>query len=71
MVAKPYYRVDFFNGHMNDVLFTSILVTTIETKTVAHIGTDHGRLLQVNSALLFFDRNEFLFKYCEKCFASY
>ncbi|KAK7155634.1 hypothetical protein R3I93_010318 [Phoxinus phoxinus] len=47
MVAKPYYRVDLFNGKMNDVLFTSILVTTIETKTVAHIGTDHGRLLQV------------------------
>ncbi|XP_077054260.1 macrophage-stimulating protein receptor isoform X2 [Siphateles boraxobius] len=47
MVAKPYYRVDFFNGKMNDVLFTSILVTTIETKTVAHIGTDQGRLLQV------------------------
>ncbi|CAM4627323.1 unnamed protein product [Leuciscus chuanchicus] len=47
MVAKPYYRVDFFNGKMNDVLFTSILVTTIESKTVAHIGTDHGRLLQV------------------------
>ncbi|TRY99778.1 hypothetical protein DNTS_033945 [Danionella cerebrum] len=47
MVAKPYYRVDFFNGQMNDVLFTSILVTTIEKKTVAHIGTDHGRLIQV------------------------
>uniref|UniRef100_A0A8C1G8Y8 receptor protein-tyrosine kinase n=1 Tax=Cyprinus carpio TaxID=7962 RepID=A0A8C1G8Y8_CYPCA len=47
MVAKPYYRVDFFNRQMNNVLFTSILVTTIETKTVAHIGTDDGRLLQV------------------------
>ncbi|XP_048054741.1 macrophage-stimulating protein receptor isoform X1 [Megalobrama amblycephala] len=46
MVAKPFYRGDFFNGRMNDVLFTSILVTTIETKTVAHIGTDQGRLLQ-------------------------
>uniref|UniRef100_A0A8C1G7V5 receptor protein-tyrosine kinase n=1 Tax=Cyprinus carpio TaxID=7962 RepID=A0A8C1G7V5_CYPCA len=46
MVAKPYYRVDFFNRQMNNVLFTSILVTTIETKTVAHIGTDDGRLLQ-------------------------
>ncbi|XP_016301616.1 macrophage-stimulating protein receptor-like isoform X1 [Sinocyclocheilus anshuiensis] len=47
MVAKPYYRVDFFNRQMNNVLFTSILVTTIETKTVAHIGTEDGRLLQV------------------------
>lgn len=56
MVAKPYYRVDFFNRQMNNVLFTSILVTTIETKTVAHIGTDDGRLLQVIRAL-FFGRN--------------
>lgn len=47
MVSKPYYRVDFFNGQMSNVLFTSILVTTIDTKTVAHIGTDHGRLLQI------------------------
>ncbi|XP_051986945.1 macrophage-stimulating protein receptor [Xyrauchen texanus] len=47
MVSKPYYRVDFFNGEMKDVLFTSILVTTIDIKTVAHIGTDHGRLIQV------------------------
>ncbi|XP_051568448.1 macrophage-stimulating protein receptor-like isoform X1 [Myxocyprinus asiaticus] len=47
MVSKPYYRVDFFNGQIKDVLFTSILVTTIAMKTVAHIGTDHGRLLQV------------------------
>uniref|UniRef100_A0A673FPP7 receptor protein-tyrosine kinase n=1 Tax=Sinocyclocheilus rhinocerous TaxID=307959 RepID=A0A673FPP7_9TELE len=47
MVAKPCYRVDFFDRRMNNVLFTSILVTTIETKTVAHIGTDDGRLLQV------------------------
>uniref|UniRef100_A0A671NUD8 receptor protein-tyrosine kinase n=1 Tax=Sinocyclocheilus anshuiensis TaxID=1608454 RepID=A0A671NUD8_9TELE len=47
MVAKPCYRVDFFDRQMNNVLFTSILVTTIETKTVAHIGTDDGRLLQV------------------------
>jgi len=64
MVAMPYYRVDFFNGKMNNVLFTSILVTTIETKTVAHIGTDHGRLLQVNNASLFFGRNRLLFKNC-------
>nr|XP_055069772.1 macrophage-stimulating protein receptor isoform X2 [Misgurnus anguillicaudatus] len=47
MVSKPYYRVDFFNGQLKDVLLTSILVTTIESKTVAHIGTDHGRLYQV------------------------
>lgn len=47
MVSKPYYRVDLFNRQMTDVLLTSLLVTTIENKTVAHIGTSAGRLLQV------------------------
>ncbi|XP_070965264.1 macrophage-stimulating protein receptor-like [Oncorhynchus clarkii lewisi] len=47
MVSKPYYRVDLFNKQMNDVLLTSLLVTTIENKTVAHIGTSTGRLLQL------------------------
>ncbi|KAL4655983.1 macrophage-stimulating protein receptor isoform X1 [Arapaima gigas] len=46
MVSKPYYRVDLFNRQMKDVLLTSLLVTTIENKTVAHIGTSDGRLLQ-------------------------
>ncbi|XP_030632191.1 macrophage-stimulating protein receptor [Chanos chanos] len=46
MVSQPYYRVDLFNGQMTDVLFTSVLVTTIGTSTVAHLGTDQGRLLQ-------------------------
>uniref|UniRef100_A0A4W5LR88 Sema domain-containing protein n=1 Tax=Hucho hucho TaxID=62062 RepID=A0A4W5LR88_9TELE len=48
MVSKPYYRVDLFNRQMNDILLTSLLVTTIENKTVAHIGTSTGRLLQVS-----------------------
>lgn len=47
MVSKPYYRVDLFNRQLTDVLLTSLLVTTIENKTVAHIGTSTGRLLQV------------------------
>lgn len=47
MVSKPYYRVDLFNRQMTDVLLTSLLVTIIENKTVAHIGTSTGRLLQV------------------------
>lgn len=47
MVSKPYYRVDLFNRKMTNVLLTSLLVTTIENKTVAHIGTSTGRLLQV------------------------
>ncbi|CAF96889.1 unnamed protein product, partial [Tetraodon nigroviridis] len=47
MVSKPYYRVDLFNRQMTDVLLTSLLVTTIENKTVAHIGTSTGRLLQL------------------------
>lgn len=51
MVSKPYYRVDLFNRQMTDVLLTSLLVTTIENKTVAHIGTSTGRLLQVHLQL--------------------
>lgn len=51
MVSKPYYRVDLFNRQMTDVLLTSLLVTTIENKTVAHIGTSTGRLLQVYSMI--------------------
>ncbi|KAK5913025.1 hypothetical protein CesoFtcFv8_002847 [Champsocephalus esox] len=47
MVSKPYYRVDLFNRQLTDVLLTSLLVTTIENKTVAHIGTSTGRLLQL------------------------
>ncbi|XP_023659932.1 macrophage-stimulating protein receptor [Paramormyrops kingsleyae] len=47
MVSKPYYRVDLFNRQMRSVLLTSLLVTTIEDQTVAHIGTSEGRLLQV------------------------
>ncbi|KAG9353244.1 hypothetical protein JZ751_017820 [Albula glossodonta] len=47
MVSQPYYRVDLFNRQMRDVLLTSLLVTTIENKTVAHIGTSNGRLLQL------------------------
>ncbi|CAL8355745.1 unnamed protein product [Gadus morhua 'NCC'] len=47
MVSKPYYRVDLFNRQMQDVLLTSLLVTIIENKTVAHIGTSTGRLLQL------------------------
>ncbi|XP_066522693.1 macrophage-stimulating protein receptor [Hoplias malabaricus] len=46
MVALPLSRADFFNGKIKELL-TSILVTTIGADTVAHIGTEHGRLLQV------------------------
>ncbi|XP_026856488.2 macrophage-stimulating protein receptor [Electrophorus electricus] len=46
LVAMPHFRTDFFSGQMHE-LFTSILVTTIGNDTVAHIGTDRGRLLQV------------------------
>lgn len=46
MVATPHYRTDFFSGQMTDVL-TSVLVTTIGEDTIAHIGTERGRLLQV------------------------
>ncbi|XP_036389774.1 macrophage-stimulating protein receptor-like isoform X1 [Megalops cyprinoides] len=47
MVSQPYYKVDLFNRQMKGVLLTSVLVTTIGDKTVAHMGTKDGRLLQV------------------------
>ncbi|XP_053539574.1 macrophage-stimulating protein receptor isoform X2 [Ictalurus punctatus] len=46
MVATPHSRADFFSGQIADLL-TSILVTTIGDDTIAHIGTERGRLLQV------------------------
>ena len=47
LVSQPFYRVDLLNSQMKDVLLTSILVTTLEDHTLAHVGTDDGRLLQV------------------------
>ncbi|KAJ8366432.1 hypothetical protein AAFF_G00355630 [Aldrovandia affinis] len=46
MAAQPYYRVDLFNRQMQNVLLTSVLVTTVQDQTVAHIGTQDGRMLQ-------------------------
>ncbi|KAJ8257911.1 hypothetical protein GJAV_G00191050 [Gymnothorax javanicus] len=46
MVSQPYYRVDLFNRQMRNVLLTSVLVTTIQYHTIAHIGTKDGRMLQ-------------------------
>lgn len=66
MVSKPYYRVDLFNRQMTDVLLTSLLVTTIENKTVAHIGTSTGRLLQVLSLVCKFDDI-----FCQPLFSIY
>ncbi|KAG7244429.1 hypothetical protein INR49_031171 [Caranx melampygus] len=47
LVAKPYYRLDLFNSRMKDVLFTSVLVTTLGNCTLGHFGTSDGRILQV------------------------
>ncbi|XP_077429828.1 macrophage-stimulating protein receptor isoform X1 [Vanacampus margaritifer] len=47
LVSKPYYRVDLFNRQMSNVLFTSVLVTVSERKTLGHFGTSDGRILQV------------------------
>ncbi|XP_035487698.1 macrophage-stimulating protein receptor isoform X2 [Scophthalmus maximus] len=47
LVSSPYYRVDLFDRQMRDVLFTAVLVTTIETHTLGHFGTSDGRILQV------------------------
>ncbi|XP_060766458.1 macrophage-stimulating protein receptor [Neoarius graeffei] len=46
LVAQSCYRVDLLNRQMRDTLLTSLLVTTIDNKTLAHIGTADGRLLQ-------------------------
>ncbi|XP_068450311.1 macrophage-stimulating protein receptor [Clinocottus analis] len=51
LVSKPYYRLDLFNRHMRDVLFTAVLVTTIGNHTLGHFGTSDGRILQVILAL--------------------
>lgn len=47
LVSKPYYRLDLFNNKMRDILFTSVLVTTIESHTVGHFGTSDGRIIQM------------------------
>ncbi|CAL8337301.1 unnamed protein product [Lota lota] len=47
LVSKPYYRLDLFNRQMRDVLFTTVLVTTQDNDTLAHLGTSDGRILQV------------------------
>ncbi|KAK0135916.1 Macrophage-stimulating protein receptor [Merluccius polli] len=47
LVSKPYYRLDLFNRQMQDVLFTTVLVTTQGDDTLAHFGTSEGRILQV------------------------
>ncbi|XP_042363182.1 macrophage-stimulating protein receptor-like isoform X2 [Plectropomus leopardus] len=47
LVSKPYYRLDLFNRQMRDILFTSVLVTTIGNHTLGHFGTSDGRILQV------------------------
>ncbi|XP_035376334.1 macrophage-stimulating protein receptor [Electrophorus electricus] len=47
LVAQPYYRVDLFNREMRGTLLTALLITTIKNKTLAHIGTADGRLLQL------------------------
>nr|XP_016847061.1 PREDICTED: macrophage-stimulating protein receptor [Anolis carolinensis] len=46
-IATDSFRLDLFNGHMSDVLLTSIYVTVIDDMTVAHLGTSEGRILQV------------------------
>uniref|UniRef100_A0A667WYS1 receptor protein-tyrosine kinase n=1 Tax=Myripristis murdjan TaxID=586833 RepID=A0A667WYS1_9TELE len=51
LVSKPYYRLDLFNRQMRDVLLTSILVTTSGNDTLAHLGTNDGRILQVAKSL--------------------
>ncbi|XP_029455515.1 macrophage-stimulating protein receptor isoform X2 [Rhinatrema bivittatum] len=46
-IYSTYYRVDLFNGKMDNVLLTSIFVTPIGDLTIGHLGTSEGRILQV------------------------
>ncbi|TNN67351.1 Macrophage-stimulating protein receptor [Liparis tanakae] len=50
MLSKPYYRVDLFNRQMTDVLLTSLLVTTIENKTL--VLTRSSPLIFANYSLV-------------------
>uniref|UniRef100_A0A670YQW7 receptor protein-tyrosine kinase n=1 Tax=Pseudonaja textilis TaxID=8673 RepID=A0A670YQW7_PSETE len=46
-IAMNGFKLDLLQGHMSDVLLTSIFVTAIGGLTVAHLGTSEGRVLQM------------------------
>ncbi|NXT78310.1 RON protein, partial [Zapornia atra] len=47
LVPATSHKVDLFNGHLAGVLLTSIFVTAMGDVTVAHLGTEQGRIFQM------------------------
>ncbi|KAG9470834.1 hypothetical protein GDO78_016638 [Eleutherodactylus coqui] len=47
LVTPPMARLDLFNGRMNEILLTSLYVTTQDNLTIGHFGTSDGRVVQV------------------------
>ncbi|XP_038596537.1 macrophage-stimulating protein receptor isoform X2 [Tachyglossus aculeatus] len=50
LIPANSYRVDLFNGRLNNILLTALHVTPLDNATVAHMGTADGRVLQVELA---------------------
>lgn len=50
MVHDSFTRVDLFNGLLGSVKVTALHVTRLGNVTVAHMGTEDGRVLQVEIA---------------------
>uniref|UniRef100_A0ABK0M2T8 receptor protein-tyrosine kinase n=1 Tax=Rattus norvegicus TaxID=10116 RepID=A0ABK0M2T8_RAT len=50
MVHDSFTRVDLFNGLLGSVKVTALHVTRLGNVTVAHMGTEDGRILQVEIA---------------------
>ncbi|XP_051483836.1 macrophage-stimulating protein receptor [Apus apus] len=47
LIPAASHKVDLFNGHLTGVLLTSIFVTALGDVTVAHLGTEEGRVFQM------------------------
>ncbi|XP_060060628.1 macrophage-stimulating protein receptor isoform X2 [Erinaceus europaeus] len=50
LVSSGFTRVDLFNGLLGSVQVTALHVTRLGNVTVAHMGTNDGRILQVELA---------------------
>lgn len=50
LVSESFTRVDLFNGLLGSVQVTALHVTRLGNVTVAHMGTNDGRILQVELA---------------------
>lgn len=52
MIHDSFTRVDLFNGLLGSVKVTALHVTRLGNVTVAHMGTEDGRVLQVGPSPL-------------------